>query len=71
MIRFTARLQHFQGDPCWLCTVETLYRQRLAAWLVEHGYACGCDLEVFTVDDPAWTVLSLWRPVPELELVRE
>jgi hypothetical protein len=71
MIRFTAQLQRFQGDPCWLSTVENLYRQRLAGWLDEHGYACILDSDQFTVDDSAWTVLALWQPVPELELVRE
>ena len=71
MTRFTAHLQRFSGDPCWLSTVENLYRQRLAGWLAEHGYACSLDSDLFTVDDSAWTVLALWQPVPELLLVVE
>jgi len=71
MTRFTAHLQRFTGDPCWLYTVEALYRQRLADWLAEHDIDYTLDMDQFTVPDPAWTVLLLWCPVPELELCCE
>ena len=71
MTRFTASIQSFQGDPCWSSTMEHLYRQRLAEWLAQHGIDYTLDLDLFTVSDRAWTVLQLWRPVPELELVCE
>ena len=51
--------------------MEHLYRQRLAEWLAEHGIDYTLDLDLFTVSDRAWTILQLWRPVPELELLCE
>lgn len=71
LTRFSAHLVRFQGDPCWLCTVENLYRQRLADWLAAHELDYTQDADSFTVEDRAWTVLALWRPVPELDLVVE
>ena len=71
MTRFTAYMARFEGDPAWLGTVEALYRQRLQEWLVEHGFTVVVDVDEFTVEDRTWTVLQLWRPVPELELVVE
>lgn len=71
MTRFTAYLQRFEGDPVWFGTVEALYRERLAEWLGAHGFIYCWDCDEFTVDDRAWTVLQLWRPVPELELTVE
>ena len=68
MIRFTAYMQRYEGDPAWYSTVESLYRERLEQWLLEHGYKYRLDCDEFTVDDRTWTALSLWRPVPELVL---
>ncbi len=68
MTRFTAYMMRYEGDPVWLGTVEHLYRERLAQWLEQHGLTYTLDCDEFTVDDRAWTVLQLWRPVPELEL---
>lgn len=64
-------MTRFQGDPCWLGTVEALHRERLARWLDQHGYRYCWDTDEFVVDERTWTVLQLWRPVPELELVVE
>ncbi len=71
MKRFTAYLTRYQGDPCWINTVESLYRQRLADWLDQHAGRYTWDTDEFWVDERTWTVLQLWRPVPELELVLE
>lgn len=61
----------YEGDPCWFNTVEALHRERLASWLDQHGFIYSWDGDEFTVYDRTWTVLQLWRPVPELELVLE
>ncbi len=68
MLRFTAYLLRYEGDPAWYCTVEALYRERLADWLKSRGFSFSQDCDEFTVDERTWTAISLWRPVPELEL---
>jgi len=71
MTRFSAQLRRLGGDPVWFSNVEIIYQQRLESWLREHNIAYDHNGVYYTVKDSAWTVLTLWDPLPELELVLE
>ena len=71
MTRFSAQLRRLTGDPVWFSNVEIIYQQRLESWLKDHHINYAHNGLYYTVEDSAWTILSLWNPLPELELVLE